>query len=91
MPPQVGKAGSRTCLRLGSWVAVISFLSLGSVAAKTSAETILSPNEDRHQRLLDQQAPVYPDQAETEAAKLRRVISPGVATCSTVGMTTFCY
>jgi hypothetical protein len=91
MPPQVRKAGSKTCLWLGSWVAAISLLSPGFVAAKTSAEMILSPNEDRYQRLLDQQAPVYPDQAETEAAKPRPVISPGGVTCITVGMTTFCY
>jgi hypothetical protein len=87
MPRQLRKARSKTC----SWVVVLWFSSAALVAAKTSADLALSPNEDRYQRRLDQQAPVYPDQAETEAAKLRPVIRPGVVTCDTVGMTTFCF
>jgi hypothetical protein len=90
MPRQLKKAGSKTCLWPGSWVVIICLSSAALGAAKTSAD-FLSPNEDRYQRLLDQQAPVYPDQAETEAAKLRPVIRPGAVTCGTVGMTTFCF
>jgi len=90
---------------IGSCVALISFLSLGfflnqvfgphehpRLAANFSGgkDIGISSNEERYQHLLDQQPPVYPNQSEIEAAKLRPVINPGVATCSTVGMTTFC-